>query len=44
MRTKELVLKEINSEYSMVGLLLKLQYGHLMQSADSLENTHTGKD
>ena len=29
---------EINLEYSLEGLLLKLQYfGHLMQRADSLE-------
>ena len=35
-------LKEINPEYSWAGLMLKskLQYfGHLMQRADSLENT-----
>jgi len=32
--------KEINPEYSLKGLLLKLQYfGHLMQKADSLEKT-----
>ena len=32
--------KEINPEYSLKGLLLKLQYfGHLMQRADSLEKT-----
>ena len=32
------ILKEINPEYSLEGLLLKLQYfGHLMQRADSLE-------
>ena len=32
--------KEINPEYSLEGLMLKLQYfGHLMQRADSLENT-----
>ena len=34
------ILKEINSEYSLEGLMLKvkLQYfGHLMQSTDSLE-------
>ena len=31
---------EINSEYSLGGLILKLQYcGHLMQRADSLEKT-----
>ena len=36
------VLKEINPEYSLEGLMLnlKLQYfGHLMQTTDSLENT-----
>ena len=34
------ILKEINSEYSLEGLMLKLQYfGHLMQRADSLEKT-----
>ena len=33
-------LKEINSEYSLEGLMLKLQYfGYLMWRADSLENT-----
>ena len=32
--------KEINPEYSLKGLLLKLQYfGHLMRRADSLEKT-----
>ena len=36
------ILKEINPEYSLEGLLLrlKLQYfGHLMRRADSLEKT-----
>ena len=34
------ILKEINPEYSLEGLLLKLQYfGHLMQRAISLEKT-----
>ena len=36
------ILKEINSEYSLEGLMLKLKFqcfGHLMQSADSLEKT-----
>ena len=33
-------LKEISPEYSLEGLMLKLQYfGHLMYRADSLENT-----
>ena len=32
--------KEINLEYSLEGLMLKLQYfGHLMQRVDSLEKT-----
>ena len=32
--------KEISPEYSLEGLILKLQYsGHLMQTADSLEKT-----
>ena len=34
------ILKEINPEYSLEGLTLKLQcFGHLMQRADSLEKT-----
>ena len=37
-RSNQSVLKEINPEYSLEGLKLKLQYfGHLMRSADSLE-------
>ena len=39
-RSNKSILKEINPEYSLEGLLLKLQYfGHLMQRADSLEKT-----
>ena len=41
-RSNQSVLKEINLEYSLEGLMLrlKLQYfGHLMQRADSLEKT-----
>ena len=35
---KPSLLEEINPEYSLEGLMLKLQYfGHLMQRADSLE-------
>ena len=35
-----MVLKEINPECSMEGLMLKLQYfGHLMRRANSLEKT-----
>ena len=34
------ILKEINPEYSLEGLVLKLQYfDHLMQRADSLEKS-----
>ena len=34
------ILKEINPEYSLGGLMLKLQdFGHLMQKADSFEKT-----
>ena len=42
------ILKEINSEYSLEGLMLKLKFqyfGHLMQRDDSLEkNPDDGKD
>ena len=37
-RSNQSILKEINPEYSLEGLILKLQYfGHLMQRANSLE-------
>ena len=39
-RSNQSILKEINSEYSLEGLMLKLQYfGNLMQRANSLEKT-----
>ena len=41
-RSNQSILKEINPEYSLKGLMLKqkLQYfGHLMRRADSLERT-----
>ena len=39
-RPNQSILKEINPEYSLKGLMLKLQhFGHLMQRADSLEKT-----
>ena len=39
-RSNQSVLKEINSEYSLEGFMLRLQYfGHLMQRTDSLEKT-----
>ena len=37
-RSNQSIVKEINPEYSLEGLFLKLQYiGHLMQRANSLE-------
>ena len=39
-RSNQSVLKEINPEYSVGGLMLNLQYfGHLMRRANSLEKT-----
>ena len=39
-RSNQSILKEINPEYSLEGLMLKLQsFGHLIQRADSLEKT-----
>ena len=39
-RSNQLILKEINPEYSLTELMLKLQYfGHLMWRVDSLEKT-----
>ena len=39
-RSNQSILKEISPEYSLEGLMLKLQYfGHLMQRVASLENT-----
>ena len=41
-RSNQSILKEINLEYSLEGLMLTLQYfGHLMQRANSLEKTLT---
>ena len=41
-RSNQSTLKEINTEYSLEGLMLKLQYsGFLMQSANSLKKTLT---
>jgi len=38
-RSNQSILKEINPEHSLEGLMLKLQYfGHLMQTANSLES------
>ena len=41
-RSNQSILKEINPEYSLEGLMLKLKlqyFGRLMQRADSLEKT-----
>ena len=39
-RSNQSILKEINPDYSLEGLMLKLQsFGHLMQRADSFEKT-----
>ena len=41
-RSNQSILKEISSEYSLEGLMLKLQllyFGHLTRKADSLEKT-----
>ena len=39
-KSNQSILKEINPEYSLEGLMLKLQYfGHLMQNTNSLEKT-----
>jgi len=39
-RSNQIILKEISSEYSLEGLMLKLQhFGHLMGRTDSLEKT-----
>ena len=41
-RSNQWILKEINPEYSLEGLMLKLKlqyFGHLMQRTDSLEKT-----
>ena len=41
-RYKQSILKEINPDYSLKGLMLKLKlqyFGHLMRRTDSLEKT-----
>ena len=41
-RSNQSILKEINPEYSLKGLMLRLKiqyFGHLMRRADSLEKT-----
>ena len=46
-RSNQFILKEINPEYSLEGLMLKLKlqyFGHLMRRANSLEKTGARKD
>ena len=41
-RSNQSILKEINTEYSLEGLMLKLKlqkFGHLMRRIESLEKT-----
>ena len=41
-RSNQSILKEINAEYSLEGLMLKLKlqyFGHMIRRTDSLENT-----
>ena len=41
-RSSQSILKEISTEYSLEGMMLKLKlqyFGHLMQRADSFEKT-----
>ena len=43
-RSNQSILREINSEYTLEGLMLKLKlqyFGHLMQRVDSSEKTPT---
>ena len=47
MRSNQSVLREINSEYSLEGLMLKLKlqyFGHLIQRTDSGKDPDAGKD
>ena len=46
-RSNQSIIKEISSEYSFEGLILKLKlqyFGHLMRRVDSLEKTDAGRD
>ena len=46
-RSNQSILKEINPEYSLEGLTMKLKlqyFGHVRQRADSLEDSDAGKD
>ena len=46
-RSNQSILKEISTECSLEGLMLKLKlqyFGHLMQRVDSLEDSDAGRD
>ena len=46
-RLNQSILKEINPEYSLEGLMLKLKlqyFDHLMQRVNPLEKTDAGED
>ena len=46
-RSSQSILKEINPEFSLERLMLKLKlqyFGHLIRRADSLEKTDAGRD
>ena len=46
-RSNQSILREINPEYSLEGLMLKVKiwyFGHLMQTDDSLDISDAGKD
>ena len=46
-RSNQSILKEINLEYSLEGLMLKLKlqsFDHLLRRVDSLEKTDAGRD
>ena len=46
-RPNQSILKEINPEYSLEGMMLKLMlqyFGHLVRRAELLEKTDAGKD
>ena len=46
-RSKQFILKEISPDYSLEGLMLKLNlqyFDYLMRRVDSLENTDAGRD
>ena len=46
-RSNQSLLKEINPEYSLEGLMLKLKlqyFGNLMRRTDSCEESDAGKD